>query len=111
MDGIVGFPLVLVADLPGELSVTFDVTDSLGNPILSNAAGATLNDTRHGVVVDADRVMLPGLWRMVARGTRLRVASDIVVGSPTPGALSLWTVVQQVASHYGEGVWTVPMRA
>lgn len=102
MDGIVGFPLVLVADLPGELSVTFDVTDSLGNPILSNAAGATLNDTRHMVVVDADRVMLPGLWRMVARGTRLRVASDIVVGSPTPGALSLWTVVQQVASHYGE---------
>jgi hypothetical protein len=102
MDGVIGFPLTIVADLPGELGVRFDVWDSLGNPVVSNAVGSALNDTRHMVVVDPERVTVPGLWRAEARGSVLRVAMELVIGSPIPGALPLWTVVEQVASHYGE---------
>lgn len=104
MDGIVGKPLLLVADLPGERRVQVDLDDSLGNPVLRNTLAYPISDERWIVTLPGEMVNTPGIWNASFRGDTLALDFQVVVGNPSPLALSLFDVVCQAASHYTEVV-------
>jgi len=102
MDGFIGYPLFLVGDLPGQNTVSASLTDPLGNSVLANALAHQLNEQRWLVSVDAERVTVPGFWRLEWRGDSLRIVTDVAVGPESNLATSLWAAVLSAAAHYDE---------
>lgn len=102
MDGFVGYPLFLVGDLPGQSTVYASLVDPLGTSVLANALAMSLNDQRWLVAVDAERVTVPGFWRLELRGDALNVVTDVAVGHESALVTSMWAAVLQAASQYDE---------
>jgi len=102
VDGIVGFPLILVADLPGQSVVRVNLYDPLGNPVISNDIANPITDQRWSVVVGGERVTIPGFWRAEFQGDSARIVTDVIVGHDSVLQTSVWTLVTHAAAQYDE---------